>query len=124
MSVVDAAADLATIVALASSLASVVVPRDMAFAAEVGLSGELRPAAMLNQRIASAAQLGFSRIVVASTKGASRWTKPSNTEVIAVSTLHDALKLACGAAGVGRRGRAGDGGRRVAGRRSSTLNEE
>lgn len=58
----DPAVDLAVVAALISSLQDVAVPRDVCFAGEVGLSGEIRAVNRIEQRIQEADRLGFSRI--------------------------------------------------------------
>ena len=40
------------------------IPKEMAFAAEIGLSGEVRPASRTEQRVSEAAMLGFKTVVV------------------------------------------------------------
>ncbi len=64
--VTDPACDLAVISAVLSSNFDFPVPAQTCFAGEVGLSGEIRPVAQLERRIAEAARLGFSRIFVSS----------------------------------------------------------
>ncbi|MCB0760086.1 MAG: DNA repair protein RadA [Flavobacteriales bacterium] len=58
----DPAIDLAVIAAVLSSTADVAIPKDVAFSAEVGLSGEIRPVNRVDQRIMEAQKLGFNRI--------------------------------------------------------------
>jgi DNA repair protein RadA/Sms len=60
----DPAIDLAIIAALISSLADVSVPHDVAFAGEVGLSGEIRAVNRIDQRIQEADRLGFREIYI------------------------------------------------------------
>lgn len=60
----DPAADLAICAALASSLKDVAVPTDTCFVGEIGLAGEVRPAAKTHLRLREAARLGFRRAVV------------------------------------------------------------
>jgi DNA repair protein RadA/Sms len=59
--VVDPAVDLAVAVAILSSNFDLAVPARYAFAAELGLSGEIRPVARIEQRIAEAEKLGFEK---------------------------------------------------------------
>ena len=59
----EPAADLAAAAALVSSLTGAVLPQDMVFFGEVGLSGAIRPAPHANLRLKEAAKLGFSRAV-------------------------------------------------------------
>jgi DNA repair protein RadA/Sms len=60
----DPAADLAVTVAVLSSSVEIPVDRAFCFAAEVGLSGEVRPVSRIEQRISEAEKLGFKRIFI------------------------------------------------------------
>ncbi|MTE26226.1 DNA repair protein RadA [Winogradskyella ouciana] len=60
----DPAIDLAVVAAILSSNEDVALPSDYCFAAEVGLSGEIRPVQRVEQRILEAEKLGFSSIFV------------------------------------------------------------
>jgi len=62
----DPACDLAVIAAVLSSNFDYPIPSDVCFAAEVGLSGEIRPVAQTDRRIGEAARLGFRKIFVSS----------------------------------------------------------
>jgi DNA repair protein RadA/Sms len=60
----DPSIDLAVVAAILSSNEDVSMPKDYCFAAEVGLSGEIRPVQRIEQRILEAEKLGFSTIFV------------------------------------------------------------
>jgi DNA repair protein RadA/Sms len=60
----DPAIDLAVVSSVLSSNLDVPVGQHTAFAAEVGLSGEIRPVARIEQRILEAARMGFEQIVI------------------------------------------------------------
>ena len=60
----DPAIDLAVVASILSSNEDVALPSDYCFAAEVGLSGEIRPVQRVEQRILEAEKLGFSTIFV------------------------------------------------------------
>ena len=60
----DPAIDLAVVASILSSNEDVAIPSDYCFAAEVGLSGEIRPVQRVEQRILEAEKLGFSTIFV------------------------------------------------------------
>ena len=60
----DPAIDLAVVASILSSNNDVPIPKDFCFAAEVGLSGEIRPVTRIDQRILEAEKLGFSTIFV------------------------------------------------------------
>lgn len=60
----DPAIDLAVIAAILSSNEDTALPKDYCFAAEVGLSGEIRPVQRVEQRILEAEKLGYTTIFV------------------------------------------------------------
>jgi DNA repair protein RadA/Sms len=60
----DPAIDLAVVSAVLSSSEDIAVDQQTCFAAEVGLSGEIRSVNKLDQRIAEAEKLGLERIFV------------------------------------------------------------
>lgn len=60
----EPAADLATILAIASSFLDIPLGQDLAALGEVGLSGEIRSVNLLNQRLSEIARLGFKRCVI------------------------------------------------------------
>ncbi len=64
LKVEDPAIDLAVCVAVVSSYEDVSVASSVAFAAEVGLGGEVRAVTRIEQRIAEAQKLGFKQIYV------------------------------------------------------------
>jgi DNA repair protein RadA/Sms len=67
----DPAIDLAVVAAVLSSNQDSPVDSKTCFAAEVGLSGEIRPINRVEQRISEADKLGFARIFISgyNTKG-------------------------------------------------------
>ena len=62
--VTDPAMDLSVIAAVLSSNVDAAIDADTCMCGEVGLSGEIRPVARLEQRIAEAEKLGFRRMLV------------------------------------------------------------
>jgi DNA repair protein RadA/Sms len=62
--VTDPAIDLAVVSSVLSSNLDAPIEKDIAFAAEIGLSGEIRPVARIDQRILEASRMGFKTIVV------------------------------------------------------------
>ncbi len=60
----DPAADLAIVAAILSSAADIALDKEVCFAGEVGLSGEIRPASRMDQRLTEAHKLGFRKIYV------------------------------------------------------------
>lgn len=67
----DPAIDLAVVAAVLSSNQDIFIDPKTCFAAEVGLSGEIRPINRVEQRISEADKLGFSKILISryNTKG-------------------------------------------------------
>ena len=64
LSLDEPAADLATVIALASSYLDRSVPGDLVAIGEVGLTGELRTVNQLTQRISEVQRLGFRKCVI------------------------------------------------------------
>jgi len=64
LKVSDPAIDLAVVSAVLSSNLDAPVSQHTTFAGEVGLSGEIRPVARIEQRIMEASRMGFENIVV------------------------------------------------------------
>lgn len=66
MKVTDTACDLAVVAAILSSNFDTCLRQQTCFAAEVGLSGEIRPVSRIGERISEAARLGYKEIFVSS----------------------------------------------------------
>ena len=66
LKITETACDLAIVAAVLSSNIDFPVPSDVCFAGEVGLSGEIRPVAQTDRRIAEAARLKYRRIFISS----------------------------------------------------------
>jgi DNA repair protein RadA/Sms len=64
ISVDDPAIDLAVVAAILSSNEDIAVGKDVCFAGEIGLSGEVRPVNRVEQRILEAEKLGFATIFI------------------------------------------------------------
>lgn len=64
ISIEDPALDLAIIAAILSSYHDSPISQKTCFAAEIGLSGEIRPISKIDQRIQEAEKLGFESIVI------------------------------------------------------------
>jgi DNA repair protein RadA/Sms len=60
----DPAIDLAVAMAILSSNADLAIDKTISFAAEIGLSGELRPVNRLEQRLSELEKLGYKKIIV------------------------------------------------------------
>lgn len=83
----EPAADLGVCLALASAAANVPLPADLVVCGEIGLAGEVRHVGHLQQRLAEAARLGFTRALVPSTTP----DAPPGIDAQRVETLNDAL---------------------------------
>ena len=81
----DPACDLAVICAVLSSNFDFAVPSDICFAAEVGLSGEIRPVSQTDRRISEAHRLGFRKIYVSSFSSLDN--VPSGIDVVQVADV-------------------------------------
>ena len=68
------------------------IPRDICFAGEVGLSGEVRPVSRILQRIAEADKLGFRTIVVPSANMQGIDTKKFKIRIVPVKKVEEALR--------------------------------
>lgn len=89
----DPAADLAAVVAIASGHREQTVLADTVVLGEVGLAGEIRSISQVNLRINEAEKLGFKRCVLPKNNYKNFDHKKNNIELIAVSTLKEALDI-------------------------------
>jgi DNA repair protein RadA/Sms len=90
LTVVEPAADLAVVAAVASSLRNRPVHADAVVFGEVGLAGEVRATSQAAQRVREAAQLGFRRCVMPDGNLA-RDESPDGLEIVGVRTVTEAL---------------------------------
>lgn len=88
----DPAIDLSVIAAVLSSNVDTPIPRDVCFAGEVGLSGEVRPVSRILQRIAEADKLGFKKIVVPKVNMNGLNTSKFSICIIPVRKVEEALR--------------------------------
>ena len=88
--VAEPGADLALALAITSSHTSEPVPHDLVACAEIGLGGELRQVAHTPRRMAEAARLGFTRMLVPQ----SAPEPPAGISALRAATVADALALA------------------------------
>jgi len=79
--------DLAVAAALASSVYERPLPSDAVFIGEVGLGGEVRPVSQVERRIAEAANMGMTRVYVATRGVPKRVAGSRDVELIAVRTI-------------------------------------
>ena len=85
LKVEDPAIDLAVVCAVLSSTRDQAIPQDVCFAAEMGLSGEIRAVSRIEQRISEAEKLGFSKIVLSKFNKISR--NDFQIEILKVSRI-------------------------------------
>ena len=86
----EPAADLAAILALASSFRDRPVPNDLAAIGEVGLTGELRAASALGQRLAEVKRLGFTKCMIPK-RAQGKLAVPEGLELIRVANIREAM---------------------------------
>ena len=91
LKVSDPACDLAVICAVLSSNFDFPIPGDVCFAAEVGLSGEIRPVGQTDRRIGEAARLGFKKIFVSS-YSALDGVKEKDIKIVRVADVPELVK--------------------------------
>ena len=85
----DPAIDLAVIAAILSSNADIPIPSRYAFAAEVGLSGEIRAVTRIEARIAEADKLGFEKIFVSKYNAKGLDTKRFKIQIVPVASVYE-----------------------------------
>ena len=86
----EPAADLATVLAIASSAKDRVISAETAAIGEVGLTGEIRSVSAMNQRLTEVARLGFTRCVIpARSKGEIK--APKGLDLISVRNIREAM---------------------------------
>ena len=88
----EPAADLALIVALASSFRDKPVPFDLAAIGEVGLTGELRSVNAINQRLSEVRRLGFTKCLVP-VRSSGKLLAPDGLDLIRVGNIREAIAM-------------------------------
>ncbi len=91
--VTETSADLASILAVVSSLRDRALSQELVAFGEVGLAGEIRPVASGQERIIEAAKHGFKKAIVPKANVPRKI--PAGIEVIGVSRLSEALDAIC-----------------------------
>jgi DNA repair protein RadA/Sms len=89
----DPAMDLAVISAILSSNMDMPIDMQTCMTGEVGLSGEIRPVARLEQRILEAEKLGFNRILIPNVNLKSFDTAKLKIRVCPVGRVDEAFRL-------------------------------
>ena len=92
LKVSDPALDLGLICAVVSSLMDLPLNRQLVFAAEVGLTGEIRAVTRIESRIAEAEKLGFKEVYIAKTQEKGLQEKFPGLKVKAYSRLDEVFR--------------------------------
>lgn len=88
----EPAADLAAVVAIASSYLDKPIPNDMAAIGEIGLSGEVRSISHLEQRLLEIERLGFTKCIIPSRHA--REIRPlTHLKLLGVENIAQALQI-------------------------------
>lgn len=90
--VTDPAMDLAVVAAVLSSNFDLTIPSLYCFAAEVGLSGEIRQVSRVDQRIAEATKLGFKKIFISKYSLKDQQKLFKDIELVSVSKIEELVK--------------------------------
>lgn len=88
----DPAIDMAVACSILSSNVDIPVPPRVCFAAELGLSGEVRPVGRVEQRISEAGRLGFERIFISKYNAKNLDLNRFQIEVVPVSVIEEAFR--------------------------------
>ena len=88
----DPAIDLAVVTAILSSNADISIENKTCFAAEVGLSGEIRAISRVEQRVAEAEKLGFERIFLSKYNKKALDQKKYKIKLVFASTVADVVR--------------------------------
>ena len=86
----EPAADLAMVMALASSFRDKPVPNDLVAIGEVGLTGELRSVNALSQRLSEVRRMGFTKCMIPARSGG-KLVEPDGLQLIKVKNIREAL---------------------------------
>lgn len=94
--VTDMAMDLSVIAAVLSSNVDTPIEEGWCMAGEVGLSGEVRPVARIEQRIAEAEKLGFQHIIIPRYNLGGLDRKKFHIDIVPVRKVEEALRALFG----------------------------
>jgi DNA repair protein RadA/Sms len=92
LKVSDPALDLAVVAAVLSSNFDLNIPTSSCFAAEVGLSGEIRQVSRVDQRVAEAAKLGFKKIYLSKYSLKDEGTFTKGIELVRISKIEELVR--------------------------------
>jgi len=88
----DPAIDLAVVAAILSSNADISINGKTCFAAEVGLSGEIRAVNRVEQRVAEAEKLGFERIFLSKFNRKALSQKKYQIDMVFAGSVSDVVR--------------------------------
>ena len=86
-------ADLPLVLAVASSYRDTAISADMVAIGEVGLTGEIRSVAQMNQRLQEVSRLGFKKVIIPK-YGSEKLDIPKDLIVYRVKNLQEAIAVA------------------------------
>ena len=89
----DPAIDLAVIASVLSSNLDFPIQKNICFAGEVGLTGEIRPVNRIEQRISEANKLGFTKIFISGFNSKSLDTTKFKIQIVKVSKVEELFRL-------------------------------
>ncbi|MBR1793345.1 MAG: DNA repair protein RadA [Bacteroidales bacterium] len=88
----DPAIDLAVACSILSSNVDIPISPRICMAAELGLSGEVRPVSRVEQRISEAARLGFERIFISKYSGRNLEKPRYPIDIVEISVIEEAFR--------------------------------
>jgi DNA repair protein RadA/Sms len=86
-------ADLAVVLAIASSYRDTAIADDLVAIGEVGLTGEIRAVSHMNQRLQEVSRLGFQKVIIPKF-GSEKLVIPQNLAVYRVRNIREAIEMA------------------------------
>lgn len=92
----DPAIDLAVVSAVLSSAEDIPINPKYSFAAEVGLSGEIRPVNRIDQRISEAEKLGFEKMIISKYNLKGLAMPKNGIEIVPVKKMEDVFRYLFG----------------------------
>lgn len=93
LSVNDPSIDLSIVGALISSLEDISIPNSYSFAAEIGLSGEVRAVNQIDLRIQEASRLGFQKIFISKYNSKSLNLNKYPIEIVKIGKIEDVYRV-------------------------------
>ena len=87
----EPSSDLGVLLSLASSLKDLIIPADMFIVGEVGLAGEVRAVSGIDNRIAEAKRLGFTKCIVPYRTKVTADTQ--GMEIFKVKSIYEAINI-------------------------------